>query len=167
MAYLPDEPMVYDKLKPLEYLELVAGLWECDPHKAAFRASELLNLLELDQHKNELVEGFSRGMKQKLGLAGALIHEPQLIILDEPLTGLDVAAARKVKDLLLMHVRQGGTVILTTHILEVAEQLATRVGIVYQGALLVEGTLSELQSHAKREGASLESLFLTLTEMGN
>jgi ABC-2 type transport system ATP-binding protein len=126
LAYLPDDPMLYGKLKPVEYLEFVAGLWGVDGKTAAPRARQLLAWLDLEQHAHELTEGFSRGMKQKLALAGALIHEPELLILDEPLTGLDAGAARQVKDLLLSHVAKGGTVILTTHILEVAERLAHR-----------------------------------------
>jgi ABC-2 type transport system ATP-binding protein len=100
-------------------------------------------------------------MKQKLALAGALIHEPQLLILDEPLTGLDAAAARQVKDLLLEHVRSGGTVVLTTHILEVAERLAQRIGIIEHGRLIAQGTLDELRSQT--EGGTLEDVFLQLT----
>jgi ABC-2 type transport system ATP-binding protein len=101
-------------------------------------------------------------MKQKLALAGALIHEPELLILDEPLTGLDAAAARQVKDLLVSHVAEGGTVILTTHILEVAERLAQRIGIIRQGRLIAEGTLAELRERTL--GGSLEDVFLQLTE---
>jgi ABC-2 type transport system ATP-binding protein len=101
-------------------------------------------------------------MKQKLALAGALIHEPELLILDEPLTGLDAAAARQVKDLLVSHVAGGGTVILTTHILEVAEKLAQRIGIIRQGRLIAEGTLDELRE--RTAGGSLEDMFLQLTE---
>jgi ABC-2 type transport system ATP-binding protein len=161
MAYLPDDPMLYGKLKPTEYLEFVAGLWGVPAHTAEARARELLDWLDLSPHAHELTEGFSRGMKQKLALAGALIHEPQLLILDEPLTGLDAAAARQVKDLLLSHVAKGGTVILTTHILEVAERLAQRIGIIQQGRLIAEGTLAELRE--RTSGASLEDVFLHLT----
>ena len=107
LAYLPDEPMLYGKLKPFEYLEFVAGLWGVTAQDAEPRARELLDWLDLSQHAHELTEGFSRGMKQKLALAGALIHDPELLILDEPLTGLDAAAARQVKDLLLAHVAKG------------------------------------------------------------
>ena len=161
MAYLPDEPMLYGKLKPFEYLEFVAGLWGVGAEKAEPRARELLDWLDLSRHAHELTEGFSRGMKQKLALAGALIHEPELLILDEPLTGLDAVAARQVKDLLLAHVAKGGTVILTTHILEVAERLAQRIGIIRQGRLIAEGTLDELR--ARTQGGSLEDVFLQLT----
>ena len=161
IAYLPDDPMLYGKLKPVEYLEFVAGLWGVDGKTAAPRARELLAWLDLEQHAHELTEGFSRGMKQKLALAGALIHEPELLILDEPLTGLDAGAARQVKDLLLSHVAKGGTVILTTHILEVAERLAQRIGIIQHGRLIAEGTLDQLREATP--GATLEDMFLRLT----
>ena len=161
IAWLPDDPMLYGKLKPVEYLEFVAGLWGMDGKSAAPRARELLAWLDLEQHAHELTEGFSRGMKQKLALAGALIHEPELLILDEPLTGLDAGAARQVKDLLLSHVDKGGTVILTTHILEVAERLAQRIGIIQHGRLIAEGTLDELR--VATPGATLEDMFLRLT----
>jgi ABC-2 type transport system ATP-binding protein len=161
MAYLPDDPMLYGKLKPTEYLEFVAGLWGVDAIDAEPRARKLLDWLDLSPHAHELTEGFSRGMKQKLALAGALIHDPELLILDEPLTGLDAAAARQVKDLLLSHVAKGGTVILTTHILEVAERLAQRIGIIRAGRMIAEGTLAELRE--RTSGASLEDVFLQLT----
>jgi ABC-2 type transport system ATP-binding protein len=161
LAYLPDDPMLYGKLKPVEYLEFVAGLWGVDGKAAELRARELLEWLDLDRHAHELTEGFSRGMKQKLALAGALIHEPELLILDEPLTGLDAGAARQVKDLLLSHVTRGGSVILTTHILEVAERLAQRIGIIQDGRLIAEGTLDQLR--VATPGATLEEMFLRLT----
>jgi ABC-2 type transport system ATP-binding protein len=165
VAYLPDEPMLYNKLKPTEYLEFVAGLWGVDAAVAEPRARHLLEWLDLSKHAHELTEGFSRGMKQKLALAGALIHEPKLLILDEPLTGLDAAAARQVKDLLLDHVSKGGTVLLTTHILEVAERLAQRIGIIQHGKLIAEGDLDQLRAQATGTdaGASLETIFLQLT----
>ncbi len=161
-AWLPDEPMLYDKLTPLEYLEFVAGLWGIDARTAASRADELLTRLELHEHRNERCEGFSRGMKQKAALAGALIHDPRLLILDEPLTGLDAAIARQVKDLLAERARAGCTIILTTHIMEVAERLVDRIGIIQHGQLLAEGTLAELRQKHGRDGASLEELFLDL-----
>jgi len=169
LAYLPDDPLLYNKLKPFEYLEFVAGLWGIAADVAQKKAVELLEWLDLIQHADELTEGFSRGMKQKLALAGALIHQPELIILDEPLTGLDAAAARQVKDLLLAHVAQGGTVILTTHILEVAERMAQRIGIIQHGKLIAQGSLDELRGLAHTDeqgqpGATLEQVFLQLTE---
>jgi ABC-2 type transport system ATP-binding protein len=163
IAWLPDEPMLYDRLDPLEYLEFVAGLWGVEPAKAQETANELLETLGLWPHRHKRCETFSRGMKQKLALAGALIHEPKLLMLDEPLTGLDAAASRQVKTLLAVTVRRGAAIILTTHILEVAERLADRIGIMHRGRLIAEGTLEELRSSGGGEGKSLEDLFLELT----
>lgn len=171
MAWLPDEPMLYDKLSPLEYLEFVAGLWSVEPGVAARRSSDLIDVLQLGDVRHQRCEGFSRGMKQKVALAGALIHEPRLIMLDEPLTGLDAAISRQVKDLLTSRVKAGATIILTTHILEVAERLADRIGIVARGRLVAEGTLDELRAAAatasggaaKAAAATLEDVFLSLT----
>ena len=161
VAWLPDEPMLYDKLTALEYLSFVAGLWGVEAAAARTRAEELLRWLDLWDERDQRCESFSRGMKQKTALAGALIHEPRLLILDEPLTGLDAGAARQVKDLLQQKVRDGAAVILTTHILEVAERLADRIGIIQNGRLLAEGTLEQLQARAG-EGRTLEDVFLRL-----
>jgi ABC-2 type transport system ATP-binding protein len=162
IAWLPDEPMLYDKLDPLEYLEFVAGLWGAEPRRAQTLANELLETLGLWEHRRERCEGFSRGMKQKVALAGALVHEPRLLMLDEPLTGLDAAVARQVKDLLAARVKQGATIILTTHILEVAERLADRIGIIQRGRLIAEGTLDQLRGTGGHDHASLEAIFLDL-----
>ncbi|MCW3846237.1 ABC transporter ATP-binding protein [Sphingomonas sp. LB-2] len=162
-AWLPDEPMLYDKLTPSEYLGFVAGLWRIPPKQAAPKAEELLRWLELWDVRDTRCEGFSRGMKQKVALAGALIHDPRLLILDEPLTGLDAAMARSVKDALRAAVDQGKTVIVTTHILEVAERLADRIGIIAGGRLLAEGTLAELRELAGGEDETLEDTFIRLT----
>ncbi len=162
-AWAPDEPLLYDRLSPMEYLEFVAGLWGVDPKAAGARAEALLKRLGLWDQRSDRCETFSRGMKQKIVLAGALIHEPRLLILDEPLTGLDAGAARVVKGVLADRVRQGVTVILTTHILEVAERLADRIGILHHGSLLAEGTLAELKDRAGRGQGTLEDVFLELT----
>jgi len=162
IAWLPDEPLLYDKLTAWEYLEFVSGLWGVDTITAAKRAEELLRLLGLWDNRNDRCETFSRGMKQKAVLAGALIHEPKLLMLDEPLTGLDAAASRQVKDLIRERVANGAAVILTTHILEVAERMADRIGIIKDGKLLTEGRLDELQAHAGAQGQSLEDVFLSL-----
>lgn len=159
-GWLSDEPMIYDRLTPIEYLEFVSGLWSVEPAFAECRARELLRWFGLAAHANERCEGFSRGMRQKVALAGALIHEPKLIILDEPLTGLDAGSARLVKDVLSERVRCGGTVIMSTHILEIAERMAERIGVIARGRLIAEGTLDELRSRAGRRAASLEELFL-------
>jgi ABC-2 type transport system ATP-binding protein len=164
IAWLPDEPLLYDRLTPFEYLEFVAGLWRIEPALARARAEILLETLGLWPHRQERCEGFSRGMKQKTVLAGALIHEPKLLILDEPLTGLDAASARLVKSLLMERAAAGASIILTTHILDVAERLATRIGILSGGALLAEGTMGELLQRTNSHGdATLEDVFLILT----
>jgi len=163
IAWVPDEPMLYDKLTPLEYLEFVAGLWSVDPLRAGHRAEELLRWLDLWDNRDQRCESFSRGMKQKVALSGALIHDPKLLILDEPLTGLDAAVARQVKDLLQARVREGATVIMTTHILEVAERVAERIGIIQTGRLRAEGTLAELRSRSGLVDSTLEDVFLELT----
>ena len=162
-AWLPDEPMLYDKLSPSEYLAFVAGLWRMDPNHAAGEAERLLHWLDLWDERDTRCEGFSRGMKQKVALAGALIHDPKLLILDEPLTGLDANMARAVKDALRAQVDAGKTVIVTTHILEVAERMADRIGIIAGGKLLEEGTLEELRGRAGSEGMTLEDIFIRLT----
>ena len=163
IAWAPDEPMLYDRLTPMEYLEFVAGLWGVDAREGRARAEGLLKLLGLWDERDQRCESFSRGMKQKAALAGALIHEPRLLILDEPLTGLDAAVSRQVKDLLQERVKAGATVILTTHILEVAERIADRIGIIQAGKLLAEGTLTELRERAGERDGTLEDVFLELT----
>ncbi|HPG89102.1 MAG TPA: ABC transporter ATP-binding protein [Hyphomicrobium sp.] len=163
MAWVPDEPMIYDKLDPMEYLEFVAGLWAMEPKRADAQARELIAILGLEPHANTRCQGLSKGMRQKVALAGALIHDPELIILDEPLTGLDAASARQVKEVLRERVAGGTTVIMTTHILEVAERMAERIGVIAHGRLIAEGTLSELSAQAGHGGTNLEEIFLSLT----
>ncbi len=164
-AWLPDEPLLYDRLSPMEYLEFVAGLWSVAPALARDRAEALLETLGLWPHRHERCEGFSRGMKQKTVLAGALIHEPKFLLLDEPFTGLDAASARLVKEMLQARADAGAAIMLTTHILDVAARLATRIGILSGGRLLAEGDLAALRLHAGVAEASLEDVFLRLTNV--
>jgi ABC-2 type transport system ATP-binding protein len=154
--------MIYDKLTPFEYLEFVAGLWGVGAGGAVASARGLGDLLGLAEHAHERCEGFSKGMRQKVALAGALVHDPQVIILDEPLTGLDAASARQVKTVLRERVHAGGTVIMTTHILEVAERMADRIGVIAGGRLIAHGTLEELRAQTGKGTTSLEDTFLTL-----
>jgi ABC-2 type transport system ATP-binding protein len=163
-GWLSDEPMIYDKLTPIEYLEFVAGLWSVETALAKSRAEELLAWLGLEKHAQERCEQFSRGMRQKVALAGALVHDPKLIILDEPLTGLDAGSARLVKNVLTERVRAGNTVIMTTHILEIAERMADRIGVISSGRLIAEGTLAELRDRVGQGDATLEEMFLTIVE---
>jgi ABC-2 type transport system ATP-binding protein len=162
IAWVSDEPMIYDKLTPLEYLEFVAGLWGIEAATAEARAVELIDWLGLAPHADERCQTFSKGMRQKVALAGALIHEPRLLILDEPLTGLDAGSARQVKNVLTERVRGGVTVIMTSHILEIAERMAERIGVLDKGSLIAEGSLDELRRQAGKLGSSLEDVFLNL-----
>jgi ABC-2 type transport system ATP-binding protein len=167
MAWVSDEPMIYDKLTPFEYLEFIAGLWGIAAAPAELRAHALMEWLGLAPHAHERCEGFSKGMRQKVALAGALVHDPKVIILDEPLTGLDAGSARQVKTVLRERVAAGGTVIMTTHILEVAERMADRIGVIAAGRLIAQGTLDELRLQAGKGAggeshSSLEDTFLAL-----
>jgi ABC-2 type transport system ATP-binding protein len=162
MAWISDEPMIYDKLTPFEYLEFVAGLWGIEASVAEERANDLLGWLGLQDNAHQRCEGFSKGMRQKVALAGALVHDPRLIILDEPLTGLDAASARQVKTVLRERVSAGGAVIMTTHILEVAERMADRIGVIAGGRLIAQGTLQELHGQTGKSATTLEETFLTL-----
>jgi len=162
MAWVSDEPMLYDQLTPLEYLDFVAGLWGVEAKRATARARDLLSWLGLAPHADERCGQFSKGMRQKLALAGALVHEPKLIILDEPFTGLDAGSSRVVKDVLRERVRDGCSVIMTTHILEVAERMADRIGVMANGRLIADGGLDELRLRAGSGDASLEDTFLAL-----
>jgi ABC-2 type transport system ATP-binding protein len=164
MAWLSDEPMIYDRLTPLEYLHFIAGLWGIDRAAAAAKARDLLGRLGLAPHAEERCEALSKGMRQKVALAGALVHEPRLIILDEPFTGLDAASARLAKTMLRDRVNAGCSVIMTTHILEVAERMADRVGVMAGGRLVAEGTLDELRRQAGAGMATLEDTFLALVD---
>ncbi len=166
-AWLSDEPMIYDKLTPYEYLEFVAGLWRIDALTAEARARDLIAWLGLEAQAHDRCEGFSKGTRQKVALAGALVHDPKLIILDEPLTGLDAGSARQVKNVLRERVAAGGTVIMTTHILEVAERMADRIGVIANGRLIAEGTLDELRVKTGAAGTSLEDTFLALVANEN
>ena len=159
-AWVPDEPMVYDKLTPLEYLSFIGGLWQMDENVARLRAFSLLEQFGLASSAGERCQGFSKGMRQKVALAGALLHEPKLIILDEPLTGLDAGSARQVKSVLRELVASGVTIVMTTHILEVAERMADRIGIIANGRLQVEGTLDQLRSDGCQRQQTLEEIFL-------
>jgi ABC-2 type transport system ATP-binding protein len=161
-AWVPDEPMIYERLTPWEYLQFIAGLWTLDPGVAEARAEALLRRLGLWEQRGQRCGGFSKGMMQKTALAGALLHEPKLLLLDEPLTGLDAIMAREVKDMLRELVAGGASLVLTTHIMEVAERMSDRIGILHRGRLLAEGTIEELRRQS-RGAVTLEEVFLELT----
>jgi ABC-2 type transport system ATP-binding protein len=162
MGLVPDEPFVYPKLTGAEYLRFVGELYGVGLERQKKRIPELLEMFELLRWSGELLEGYSHGMRQKLVIAGVLLHEPKVLILDEPMVGLDPKSARLVKDILLSLARGGAAIFMCTHILEIAERLCDRIGIMIEGKLMALGTLSELQKRAN-SGAGLEDVFLSLT----
>jgi ABC-2 type transport system ATP-binding protein len=159
-GYVPDTPNLYGKLKGWEFLRFMARLYRVPTAEAEARAAELLRLFDLTEAASDLIEGYSHGMSQKMALAGALVHAPRVLFLDEPTVGLDPRSARTIKDLLGRLRAQGVTVFLSTHILEIAERMADRVVIIDKGAIIAAGTVAEL-----RHGGSgtLEDIFLDLT----
>jgi ABC-2 type transport system ATP-binding protein len=167
IGYIPDRPSLYEKLTGAEFLRFVSGLWGRDDAAADRRATELLELFELTAWRDTLVESYSHGMRQKLLIASALVHSPDVIIVDEPMVGLDPKAARMIKDLLRVFADQGGTVFLSTHTLEVAEALCDRIAILHQGAIRASGTMQELRAEAAAGAAGLEEIFLKLTGSEN
>jgi len=163
-GFVPDRPHVYEKLTGREFLGFVAGLYLVSPADAERRADELLSVFDLDGWQGELVETYSHGMKQRLVMAGALIHRPRILILDEPMVGLDPRGARLLKKTLRALAAQGVTVFMSTHSLGVAEELADRVGIINQGRLIACGTVEDLRTQSGSDiEERLEAIFLSLT----
>ena len=163
IGYIPDRPYLYEKLSGGEFLRFVAGLWGKEGDAVEARADRLLELFQLTQWKDELIESYSHGMRQKILISSALIHQPELIVVDEPLVGLDPRAARLLKDLFKTFVANGGTVFLSTHTLEVAEALCDRIAIINKGDIMGLGTMDELRAQSNAGGAHLEEIFLKLT----
>ena len=163
IGYIPDRPYLYEKLSGWEFLRFVAGLWGKEGDAVETRADRLLELFQLTQWKNELIESYSHGMRQKILISSALIHQPEVIVVDEPLVGLDPRAARLLKDLFKTFVKNGGTIFLSTHTLEVAEALCDRIAIINKGEILALGTMDDLRSQSQTGGAHLEEIFLKLT----
>jgi ABC-2 type transport system ATP-binding protein len=163
LGFIPDRPFVYDKLTGAEFLRFTAALYGQQGPAVERRIDELLELFELARWKNELTESYSHGMRQKLIISGALVHRPEVIVVDEPMVGLDPRSARLLKDLFRQFVNRGGTVLMSTHTLEVAETMCDRIAIVHGGKIAALGTLSELQEQTSSEDLGLEDLFLKLT----
>ena len=163
LGFIPDRPFVYDKLTGAEFLRFVAALYGQEGDAVERRITELLDVFELDKWKDELVEAYSHGMRQKLIISSALIHRPQYIVVDEPMVGLDPKAARLLKDIFRQFVGRGGTVLMSTHTLEVAESMCDRIAIIHGGRIAVQGTLAEVQEQTASEDLGLEDLFLKLT----
>ena len=164
IGYVPDGNDLYDRLTGMEYLNFMADVYQVDAARRKAHIEKYLEIFELKDAINSQVRSYSKGMKQKLVVIGALIHNPPIWILDEPLGGLDPRAAHLRKEEMLRHCREGNTVFFSTHVLEVAEKLCTRIGVIDHGNLRALGTLEELRSGEK--GASLEELFLELTDDG-
>ncbi len=162
-GYVPDRPFIYEKLTGGEFLKFVGALHRVDGKTLARRTAELLETFELSDWREELVEGYSHGMKQRLVLASALLHEPRILIVDEPMVGIDPRGARKLKDLFIALAQRGVAVFLSTHSVGVAEEVCRRVGIIDKGKLIACGTMSELRELAKVGEGNLESAFLRLT----
>lgn len=164
MGYVPDRPYVYEKLSGLEYLEFMGGLWGMERSEALAAGLEVLERFRMRDAAERLVEGYSHGMRQKLALAGAFLHGPDLLVIDEPMVGLDPHAAREIRVMFREWAESGKTVLLTTHQLEVAELTCDRIGIVSEGRLIALGSMEELRQRASSPGSNLERLFLQLTE---
>ncbi|NIN09943.1 MAG: ATP-binding cassette domain-containing protein [Gemmatimonadales bacterium] len=163
LGFIPDRPFVYEKLTGVEFLRFVAGLYGQDGAAVERRIDELFELFELSVWKNELIESYSHGMRQKLIISSALIHRPECIVVDEPMVGLDPKGARLLKDIFRAFVDRGGTVLMSTHTLEVAQAMCDRVAIIQEGRIVADGTIAQLRRQTAAGDASLEELFLRLT----
>jgi ABC-2 type transport system ATP-binding protein len=163
VGYVPETPKLYEFLTGLEYLDFIADVYGLTLEEKKARIKEYLGALELEGRERDMISSYSQGMKQKTALISAFIHKPKLLLLDEPLSGLDPRAARIVKDLLRKLTTQGITTILSTHILEIAQAMCDRIAIMHQGKILALGNMKELRQKAKLPGSNLEDIFLKLT----
>jgi ABC-2 type transport system ATP-binding protein len=163
LGFIPDRPFVYDKLTGAEFLRFTAALYGQEGDGVERRINELLEVFELTPWKDELTESYSHGMRQKLIISSALVHRPEVIVVDEPMVGLDPKSGRLLKDLLRRFVERGGTVLMSTHTLEIAEGMCDRIAIILKGKLIAYGTMDELREQHAGGDATLEELFLKLT----
>ena len=162
LAYVPDQPYLYDKLTGREFLQFVVEMYGIEKTHAKRRIEELIETFEMSDFVDDLCESYSHGMRQRVVFASSLVHDPRVLVVDEPLVGLDPRSGRIVKDLFLHQAKQGVAVLMSTHLLSIAEELADTIGIIHKGKLLAKGTLSELRQKFQSEG-SLEQMFLHLT----
>jgi len=167
VGYIPESPRLYEFLTGIEYLDFVGDVYGLQPAEKKNRINEYLKALQLDGREGDMINSYSEGMKQKIALISAFLHRPKLLILDEPLNGLDPRSARIVKDLLHELRSQGVTTILSTHVLEIAQALCNRIGIMYRGKLLALGNMDELRELSKLPDSGLEDIFLKLTGTGD
>jgi ABC-2 type transport system ATP-binding protein len=163
LGFIPDRPFIYEKLTGMEFLRFVAGLYGQAGETVERRGHELLAVFDLEDWRDELVESYSHGMRQKLIISSAFVHRPDVIVVDEPMVGLDPKAAKTLKDLFREYTRRGHTIMMSTHTLEVAEGMCDRIGIMQRGKILACGTMDELRAHAQAGDGGLEDIFLRLT----
>jgi len=162
-GFIPDRPFIYEKLSGNEFLEFVGKLHRVETARLKYRIAEMLELLELSPWKDDLVESYSHGMKQRLVVCAALIHEPRILVIDEPMVGMDPKGARTIKDLFRSLAQNGTTVFLSTHSINVAEEICHRIGIIQKGRLIACGSTTEIHRQTSNANGSLESVFLELT----
>lgn len=162
LGFIPDRPFIYEKLTGTEFLRFVAGLYQQSGAEVQRRGEELLQLFDLYEWRNELVESYSHGMRQKLIISSAFVHKPDVIVVDEPMVGLDPKAARILRELFRKYVSRGHTIMMSTHTLEVAETMCDRIAIIAGGTIRAMGTMDELRASSE-QGGGLEDIFLKLT----
>jgi ABC-2 type transport system ATP-binding protein len=163
LGFIPDRPFIYEKLTGIEFLRFVGGLYSQNGKDIERRGRELLALFDLEEWRDELVESYSHGMRQKLIISSALVHRPDVIVVDEPMVGLDPKAARILKDLFREYVRRGHTIMMSTHTLAVAETMCDRIAIMQAGKIRALGTMDDLRAASVQGEAGLEEIFLRLT----
>ena len=167
IGYVPDRPYLYEKLTPIEYFEFMGGLYNVPKDRIKNISEKMLRLFDLWEKKDELIENFSHGMKQKTAMIAAILHDPDILVVDEPTVGLDPRSIKLVKEYFKQYTSEGKTLFLTTHTLSVAEDLCERIAIIRHGEIAALGTLAQLQEQAKLQGNDLEAVFLKLTEEEN
>ena len=163
IGYVAEKPILYDSLSSRDFLEFVASIRKLDQNAANRMVTQLADAFDMAKYFDAPIATLSMGMKQKVALIASLVHQPPVLLLDEPLSGIDAKSSRIVKDLLSLHTQKGGAVLFSTHIMEVAEHLCTRIGIIYQGKVIAEGTLDQLKSKTGSRSETLEEVFLKLT----
>ena len=163
IGYVPETPFLYEYLSAAEYLDLVGVAYGLEREERRNRAGELLRALQMDNHVNEVMSGYSQGMRQKIALISALIHRPKVLILDEPLNGLDPRSAKIVKEILHRLAEDGVSILFSTHVLEIADAICSKITIISEGSIIAEGTSQEIKAIAGLKNSSLEDVFLKLT----
>jgi ABC-2 type transport system ATP-binding protein len=164
IGFIPDRPYLYEKLTGMEFLKFIADLYDVDEDAFLKKSEEKLDMFFLSDRSNELIESYSHGMKQRLVMAAALLHDPEVIVVDEPMVGLDPLAIKMVKDLFRHLANEGVTIFMSTHTLKVAEDICDKIGIIHKGTLVATGTYEELRGDVAGEGTDLEEIFIRLTE---